>query len=134
MHGFHVNWLTVLAAAVVRFVIGGVWFAPFAFGPAWGRLVKLDAVAARARMGRAMAVDFAAGFVCAWVLVVLYQFLHIGGFVSGARTAFFLWLGFIAMPFLSSAAFEGRPMTLFAITGGFWLVSLVAMGGLIGAW
>jgi hypothetical protein len=38
------------------------------------------------------------------------------------------------MPFLSAAMFEGRPMRLFAIVAGFWLVSLVVMGGLIGAW
>ena len=50
MHGFDVNWLAVLAAAIVRFVIGGVWFAPFAFGPAWGRMVGIDSQAAKAGM------------------------------------------------------------------------------------
>lgn len=134
VHGFDVNWLAVLAAAVVRFAIGGLWFAPFAFGPAWGRMVRIDAASARARMARAMAVDFAAGFVCAWVLANLFLFLHIDRFVSGARTAFFLWLGFVATAFLSSAMYEGRPIKLFAIVSGFWLVSMLAMGGLIGAW
>ena len=32
MHGFEVNFPAVLAAAVARFAIGGVWYAPFAFG------------------------------------------------------------------------------------------------------
>ena len=134
MHGFEVNWLAVLAAAIVRFAIGGLWFAPFAFGPAWGRLVGIDPVAARARMTRAMIVDFIAGFVLAWVLANLLQFLGVNRFVSGARISFFLWLGFIAMPFLSMTMYEGRPMKLFAIGGGFWLVAMVAMGGLIGTW
>jgi hypothetical protein len=134
MHGFEVNWLAVLAAAVARFAIGGIWFAPFAFGPRWGALLRIDAGAAKARMGRAMAVDFVAGFVMAWVLANLLQFLGVTQLVSGARVSFFIWLGFIAMPFLSATMYEGRPLPLFAITAGFWLVSLVVMGGLIGAW
>jgi Protein of unknown function (DUF1761) len=134
MHGFDVNWLAVLAAAAARFAIGGVWFAPFAFGPAWGRMLKIDAQAAKARMGRAMVVDFVAGFVLAWVLANLLQFLGVNRLVSGARVSFFLWLGFIAMPFLSLTVYEGRPMRLFAITSGFWLLSLLVMGGLIGMW
>ena len=133
MHGFEVNFLAVLAAAVLRFAIGGVWFAPFAFGPAWGRMVGIDGPAAKARMGRAMIADFLAGMVLAWVLANVLQFLGVTRFVSGARTGFFLWLGFIAMPFVSMTVYEGRPVTLFAITAGFWLVSMLAMGGLIGA-
>jgi hypothetical protein len=134
MHGFEVNWLAVLGAAVVRFAIGGAWFSPFAFGPKWGKLVAIDGQAAKARMTRAMAIDFFAGFVTAWVLANLLQFLGVHGVVSGARVSFFVWLGFVAMPFLSAAAYEGRPLTLFAIVSGFWLVALLAMGGLIGAW
>ena len=132
MHGFDVNWLAVLAAAVVRFAIGGVWFAPFAFGPAWGRMVGIEAEAAKARMGRAMAVDFVTGFLLAWVLANLLQFLGVNRVVSGARVSFFLWFGFIAMPFLSATMYEGRPMKLFVITAGFWFASIVVMGGLIG--
>ena len=134
MHGFDVNWLAVLIAAVARFAIGGVWFAPFAFGPSWGRLAGIDAQSAKARMGRAMAVDFIAGFVLAWVLANLLQFLGVNRLVSGARVSFFLWLGFIAMPFLSATMYEGRPMRFYAITAGFWLISLLVMGGLIGVW
>jgi hypothetical protein len=134
MHGFEVNWLAVLAASVARFVIGGLWFAPFGFGPLWAALTGIDPVAAKARMGRAMAVDFVAGFVLAWVLANLLRFLGVDRAVSGARVSFFLWLGFIAMPFLSATVYEGRPLALFGIVAGFWLVSVVVMGGLIGGW
>ena len=134
MHWFEVNWLAVLAAAIIRFAIGGVWFSPVGFGPAWGSLTGVTPEAFKARMGRAMVVDFIAGFILAWVLANLLQFLGVNRLVSGARFSFFLWLGFIAMPFLSLTVYEGRPMRLFAITAGFWLVSVVAMGGIIGVW
>ena len=96
-------------------------------------LQSLKAELAKVRTGRAMVVDFVAGFILAWVLANLLQFLGVNRLVSGARVSFFLWLGFIAMPFLSAAVFEGRPMRLYAIVAGFWLVSLMVMGGLIGA-
>ena len=95
-------------------------------------MVGIEA-AAKARMGRAMLVDFIAGLILAWVLANLLQFLGVNRLLPGARTSFFLWLGFIAAPFLSMTMFEGRPMRLFGITAGFWLVAMLAMGGLIGA-
>ena len=134
MHGFEVNWLAVLAAAAARSLIGGFWYAPFAFGPRWRAMVGVSPEAFRARLGPAMAVDFLAGFVLAWVLANLLQFLGVTRAVSGARTGFFLWLGFIAMPFLSMSVYEARPWSLFAITAGFWLLSMLAMGALIGGW
>jgi hypothetical protein len=130
MHGFDVNWLAVFEAALARFAIGGLWFAPFAFGPVWGRLVRIDQTA-KERLVRSMVVDFIAGFVLAWVMANLFQFLGLNRFVAGARVGFFLWLGFIAMPFLSFTMYEGRPLRLFAITAGFWLVAVVVMGGII---
>ena len=133
MHGFDVNWLAVLAATVARFAIGGLWYSPFAFAPAWMRMVGVTPEAFKARIGRAMIADFVTGFVLAWVLANLLQFLGVNRFVSGARVSFFLWLGFIAMPFLSMTVYEARPMRLFAITSGFWLVSMLVMGGIIGA-
>jgi hypothetical protein len=134
MHGFDVNWLAVLAAAVARFAIGGVWYAPFAFGPRWRAMTGVDPATLKARMPRAMVVDFIAGFVLAWVLANLLQFLGVSRLAAGARVSFFLWLGFIAMPFLSATVYEDRPLALFAITAGFWLVSMLVMGGLIAAW
>ena len=131
MHGFDVNWLAVLEAGLARFAIGGLWFAPFAFGPAWRRMVRIDEPARNAPSARVIVVDFIAGFILAWVMANLFQFLGLNRFVAGARVGFFLWLGFIAMPFLSLTMYEGRPLRLFAITAGFWLVAVVVMGGII---
>jgi hypothetical protein len=53
---------------------------------------------------------------------------------AGARVSFFLWLGFVATPLLSTTVYEGRPITLFAINAGYWLVAMLIMGALIGGW
>ena len=134
MHGFDVNWLAVLVAALVKFAIGGVWYSPVAFGPRWGAIVGVSPAAFRTRMVSAMITDLLAGLVLAWVLANVLKFTGAVGLIPGARVSFFLWLGFVATPLLSTTIYEGRPIALFAINGGYWLVSMLIMGGLIGAW
>lgn len=132
MHGFEVNWTSVAAAAVAKFAIGAVWFSPVAFGPMWLAATGGSQAAMKARFVRAMAVDFACCVVLAWVLANALLFMHVSGVTAGARVSFFLWLGFVATPLLSSMTYEGRPFRLFALTGGYWLVSLLAMGAIVG--
>ena len=138
MHGFEVNWLAVAAAAVAKFAIGGVWFSPVAFGPAWRAALgvpgpEMDA-AMKARFVRCMIVDFIAGLAMAWVLANCLRFMGAVGLVPGVRTAFFLWLGFVATVLLSTAMYEGKRLALFGITGAYYLVAMLAMGGIIGVW
>jgi hypothetical protein len=134
MHGFDVNWLAVLAAAAVKFAIGGVWYSPPVFGPRWGAIVSATPDAFKARMIPAMITDLAAGLVLAWVLANVLKFTGAIGLVPGVRVSFFLWLGFVATPLLSTTVYEGRPIALFGINGGYWLVSMLVMGGIVGAW
>jgi hypothetical protein len=132
MHGFEVNWSSVGMAAVAKFAIGAVWFSPVAFGPMWRAAVGGDPDAMKARFPRCMIVDFAGCLITAWILANTLQFMGAMRLVSGMRTAFFLWLGLVAPPLLSSQQYEGRPLRLFWITGLYWLVSLLAMGAIIG--
>jgi hypothetical protein len=48
------------------------------------------------------------------------------------RVSFFLWLGFVATPLISTTVYEGRPMALFGINASYWLVSMLVMGAIIG--
>ena len=134
MHGFDVNWLAVLCASVLKFVIGGVWYAPPVFGPRWGAIVGVSPEAFKARMIQAMVADLVSSFVLAWVLANVLKFTGAVGWIPGARVAFFLWLGFVATTLISTTMYEGRPIALFGINAGYWLVSMLIMGGLIGAW
>jgi hypothetical protein len=134
MHGFDVNWLAALVAALAKFAIGGVWYSPVAFGPRWGAIVGVTPDAFKARMVPAMITDLASGFVLAWILANVLKFTGAVGLVPGARVSFFLFLGFVATPLLSTTVYEGRPIALFGINGAYWLISMLIMGGIIGAW
>jgi hypothetical protein len=119
---------------VAKFAIGGVWYSPPVFGPRWGAFVGSTPEAFRARMMPAMVTDLVSGFVLAWVLANVLKFTGAVGLIPGARVSFFLWLGFIATTLISTTMYEGRPIALFGINAGYWLVSMLIMGGLIGAW
>jgi hypothetical protein len=56
------------------------------------------------------------------------------GFGNGCVMGVLMWIGFIAAPNLPQGIYEGRPFKLFAINGGYWLVGLFLVGGLLGAW
>src|ERR1700753_144510 len=98
MHGFDVNWLALVRAALVKFAIGGLWYSPILFGPRWGAIVCVSPDAFKSRMIPAMITDLAASLVLAWVLANVLKFTGAIDLVPGARVSFFLWLGFVATP------------------------------------
>jgi hypothetical protein len=71
------------------------------------------------------------------VAYALAAFIGIMGFTSlfyGAVTGLLAWAGFIATSLLGPVLWEGKPMALFAINAGYYLVSLLLMGSIIGLW
>jgi hypothetical protein len=54
--------------------------------------------------------------------------------VGGALIGLLLWVG-MAVPVISNTfLFEGRKMVNHVISSGYYLITLVVMGGIIGAW
>jgi hypothetical protein len=45
-----------------------------------------------------------------------------------------LWLGFVLTTWATENVFEVRAYALFAINTGFWLIGMVTMGAIVGAW
>ncbi len=52
----------------------------------------------------------------------------------GMRVAAVLWLGFVLTTWATEYVFEVRTYALFAINTGFWLIGMVLMGAIVGAW
>ena len=124
----------MLAAAIIRFVVGGLWFSPFAFAEPWRRLVGLTAEQMKATMSKAIAADVVASLLMAWVLAHSVVYAGATTLGLGAAVGFFNWLGFIAVIQFTTVLYEQRSLKLFAIQSGFNLVSLLLMGALLAAW
>jgi Protein of unknown function (DUF1761) len=124
-------WMAVLAATLVAFVIGGIWYSPAVFGRRWMALNRFsDADLAKRSMGRVFALSF---------LLALVMTVNLAAFLGPSPSLVFCIAAGAAAGVGWSAAglgiiylFEGRPLTLWLINGGYQAVTLAAIGGVLG--
>lgn len=140
-----VNYLAVLASAVLSMVIGSLWYGPL-FGKTWIRLMgwsKTEIEKGRkemngAKMTKQYGIQFIGSlfmaFVLAHALVFAKAYLKEEGISAGLQTGFWNWIGFIAPVTLTSVLWEGKPWKLWLINNSYNLVSLCAMGVLLSLW
>jgi hypothetical protein len=132
-----VNYLAIVIAAVAAWLAGAAWY--MGLGKLWTAALGMtpdQMHQAKSRPGAHLPFLYAfiAELVMAWVLAGLLG--HIGaltlrgGVISGA----FVWLGFVITTLVVNYTFAMRDWRLLLIDGGHWLVVLVLMGGIIGAW
>jgi hypothetical protein len=134
MQEFPINGLALLVAAIVKFVLGAVWYSPIAFGPRWRRLTGCTEGDAMTGLGKAMAVDFIASLVMAFVLVHAVHYAGAATLGMGAAVGFFNWLGFIGATTLAASVYEKRPLALWAINNAYLLLALLIMGAILAIW
>jgi Protein of unknown function (DUF1761) len=127
-----INWWAVILAAVVKFLIGGVWYAPQVFGKRYEELsgVKLEG----SSMTVALVVQFIVVLVMAYILGRFVDHYGATSLINGAVVGFMAWLGFVVTILLGQVFYEKRPLELFYIAAGYRLVGIVVMGAILGAW
>ena len=129
----NLNLYAILAAAVATFVIGGLWYSPVLFHRPWMRANRFtDADLA----GSSMGLIFGLAFLFALVMAVnLAMFLDAPdttlawGAAAGGLSSIWVALGIGTV-----ALFERRPASYTLINGGYWVLSLIVMGAIIGGW
>ena len=127
------NHLAIIAAAVVAFVIGGVWYGPL-FGKAW---MQENGLTPEALAAGNPAKIYSFSFI--YTLVMAYNlgfFLGDPSIGTGMATmyGFATGFGWIAMALFVVGLFERRSMKLMLINGGYMTVTLTFMGLIIGLW
>jgi hypothetical protein len=129
----NINVLAVVAAAAATFVIGGLWYSPVLFHEPWMRAARLTE--ADARSGN-MGAIFGLAFVFALAMSFnLAMFLDgpdtttAWGAAAGGLASIWVLLGIGTV-----ALFERRPAAYTLINGGYWVVALIVMGTILGAW
>jgi Protein of unknown function (DUF1761) len=124
----------MLVAAILRMMVGALWFSPIAFAPTWQKLIGLTQDQMKAGMPRAIAADAVGSLIMAWVLAHAIAYAGAATLGQGAAVGIFNWLGFVAVVLFTGVLYEQRPLKLFWLTGGFNLVALVLMGALLAVW
>jgi uncharacterized protein DUF1761 len=142
MHVPPVNWLAVLVAGIVIFMLGGLWYSPILFSKRWIALQnkseeQMRAEAAAANMPLMYASAFATGLITAWAMALV--FAHIANDMQmnaahGALLGAILWLGFAATTSYATALFSGKSRQLWFIDSAYNLVSFVLAGIILAVW
>ena len=127
-----INWLSVIVAAVSAFLVGGIWYGPV-FGRAWMAAFNFTEEDLKKRnVGKTFGLSLLLSFVAA---LVLDMFIGAeAGLVFGMMAGFFAGFGWVATFIGIIYLFEMQSMKSFAINAGYCIVSLTAMGAILGAW
>lgn len=105
----HLNYVAILLAAAVQFILGAVWYMPL-FGQLWGKIHGIDTVSKEERqkmmkgMGPLLGVQFVMTLVTTIVLAI---FLAYQPTWNAYAMAGFFWIGFVVPTQVSAVLFGG---------------------------
>jgi hypothetical protein len=130
-----INWLAVFVAALAMWVLGAIWYSPVLFVKPWIKACGFteEDLKKKSNMGLMFGTSFLLGLIMA---ANLAMFLNdpkaTAGFGAAAGAA--AGIGWVALAISMNAMFERRSFTYILITGGYYSVSFILMGAILGAW
>ncbi|MBI1307681.1 MAG: DUF1761 family protein [Bacteroidetes bacterium] len=137
-----INYLAVVVATVVNFIIGFLWYTPL-FGKAWGREMGYDMNEKPDPkvLMKGMAFMIIGNFLMSWVLahnMGAWSFVPgsdaSNALGTGLSAAIFTWLGFYFPNDLGSTVWERKSWKLFGINTGYHFVSLLVVALILSHW
>jgi hypothetical protein len=135
MSNIRLNWVAILVAAIASFIFEALWFSIF--------MNEWLAGIGRTRewlvgTGLNPAVQYATAIICS---IIAAAVLSICIQASGKQTArrgvlcaVVIWFGFIATSWAKAYIFEVRSFQIYFIYAGYYLIELVLIGTIVGAW
>jgi hypothetical protein len=129
------NFLAILVAAVACFLFEGAWYSLFL--NAW-----LKGIGHNMEWLTVQGVSFPLQAATALAsAAILAATISIFTQLTGAQTAWrgmivasTLWVGCVLTTVATEYVFEVRTYAIFAINTGFWLIGMIIMGAIVGAW
>ncbi len=131
-----VNWLAVLACAIVSMIVGSLWYGPL-FGKTWSKMIgftKEDMEKGKKEMPKTYAMMFLGSLLTSFVLAVTIGMAPVVGLMTGVTAAFWLWLGFVVPVKMGDVLFEKKQWDLFYIEIGYYAAFLIIAGAILGSW
>ena len=133
-----VNYLAVLISAVVSMVVGFIWYHPLVFGKKWLKYIHMtEKETKEMNMGSSYLIMFVSSLVTAYVMAHFLLYSNAQTALDGAKTAFWLWLGFVATTGLGDVLFGGKlkkPWGMYLIQMSHYLVNFAILGGILTVW
>lgn len=131
-----INYWAVIVAAVVAFVMGGLWYSPVLFGKVWLKLRGMNSVDTTSTQMRPAEIlaEFVRGLIVAVVLAGFVVHLGVVNWVGAIYLGLAVWIGLQATGVVGSVIHEHYPVKLFAIHSGDALAKTLVMTVILGVW
>lgn len=133
-----INYWAVLAAAVASMVVGSIWYGPL-FGKLFMKEKGMDqwSKEKQEEMKKNMNLSYFGQFVASLVMFSVLAGLIVGfgktSLGGGMLTSFVVWIGFV-VPLALGEAIWGGKRSLFFLSIGNMLVTLLVAGAILGSW
>jgi hypothetical protein len=132
MKTLQINWLAVVACAVVAQIIPVAWYT--IFNDAWLNSLGVTEAQANAVDPMAYGISFAASLVHAYVMAAIFKRMNVSSLNDGLMVGLAIGGGLIALEIIVQTMFMLKPVSLGLINGGHTVAVFVAMGAILGAW
>ncbi|MCI0566406.1 DUF1761 domain-containing protein [bacterium] len=138
-----INYAAVLVSAIAAIIVGFIWYGPL-FGKAWADMmgIKFGSPEEQKAMQKKAIPSYIASFIGAIIMAYVLShsltfasaYLNSEGVSAGLMAGFWNWLGFVAPITIGIVFWDNKPWKLWFINAGYWLVILLVMGAILGAW
>ena len=128
---FTANFISIIAVSLLNIVICWAWFSPWAFGRRW---MELSGVSEMSMDLVGIGMGFLAFMARAYALAVVLNFAHVMTMYEGALIGVFVALGFFVSALIGEMIHEKKPYRLMVIRGGYYVVSFMIAGAILGIW
>jgi hypothetical protein len=131
-----INWVAVMVAAFVAYVLGALWYSPALFAKPWMRLIGVPegGTIEGAAFATTLIVQAVVTVITSIVVAAIVGWSGANNPVEGGLVGALLGAGLVATDHLKLVAFEKRPFGLFAINNGYTVLAYVIMGAIVGTW
>lgn len=128
-----VNWLAVIVATAVAFLLGALWYSKSMFGVAWMQEVGLsEQEIAETNLRSVLIGTVILQFIATTALAV---FLGPGStWLIGLQSGLIVGICWLATAYGITYLFERRSFRLFRINAGYYVVVFAITATIIGAW
>jgi hypothetical protein len=137
-----INFLAILVAVVVNFIIGFLWYGPI-FGKLWGKEMGFaaDHKPDPKLFIRGMVFMIIGNFLFAWVFahnIAAWTYVpgmkELSAFSNAMNAGIFTWIGFYLPGHLGSTVWDKKSWTLFSINASYDLVAVVSVALILCYW
>jgi uncharacterized membrane protein len=126
------NYVSVALSAIALIVLGMIWYGPL-FGKKWMSLMKIDPQKMKnnpngqKEMMKSMGGMVIVSIVIAFALNYTLAFAAAKTLIEAVIISKLTWLGYVATIGLNTVLFEQKPVSLYLINVGYYLVGFVTI-------